>query len=303
MTDWNVPRDPKYNRPLLYPPEGGKRVAYSRCSTLAKDIDKASEGLFQYYQTNAMIGMARTPSLLNRVKAIVAKGGSWDRNKGEFKEICKTAETVGGATNKADRGTSIHDYAEVLEVNPDGLDWTLVEEDLKGPLDGYYEDIASKPDISFLAREVFLAVNRPMQLPNRSKITLRAAGSADRVVDLGGERKMVDIKTGKDDDFRMGVSGQLALYVEGQLYRDSCVLQEVPWAEWYANEDETAYYADHECDYDEALMFHCPQAAGPDGKWHWVIYRVPLQRGREIIRCGQWARKLRYVPEFKRVDL
>lgn len=302
MTDWNIPRD-QWKRPLLYTPNGGNRVGHSRCSTLARDIDKASDGLFQYYQTNAMIGLAKTPSLLNRVKAIIAKGGNWDRNKGEFKEISKTAETVGGATNKADRGTSIHDYTEVLEVNPDGLDWSLVEEDLKGPLEGYWEFIASKASVDFLAREVFLSVNMPLKLPDGRNVVLRAAGSADRIVEINGVRYMVDLKTGKDDDFRMGVSGQLALYVEGSLYQDSIVKQNIPWAEFYPNADNKAEFAAHGCDYDTALMFHCPQTPSSDRKWHWTIQEVPLAQGRRIIHCGQWARKLRQVPVFKKVEL
>lgn len=301
MTDWKIPRDQWY-RPMLYTPDGGSRIGHSRCSTLAKDIDKASDGLFQYYQTNAMIGMAKTPSLLNRVKAIIAKGGNWDKNKGEFKEICKTAETVGGATNKADRGTSIHDYTGVLEESPDSLDWSMVEEELKGPLEGYWEFIASKA-VDFLAREVFLSVNMPLILPDGRKVTLRSAGSADRIVEINGVRYMVDIKTGKDDDFRMGVSGQLALYVEGQLYQDDIVKQDIPWAEWYGNADGKAEFAAHDCNYDTALMFHCPQAASLDRKWHWTVQEVPLSQGRKIIACGQYARKLRVVPTFKKVEL
>lgn len=302
MTDWKIPRD-NYGRPKLYPPEGGPRVSYSRCSTLAKDIDKASDGLFKYYQANAMIGMAQTPSLLNRVKAIIAKGGNWDKEKGALKEIAKTAETIGGNTNKADRGTSIHDYAEAIEIDPDGFDWAAVEEDLKGPLDGYYEFISSKSALSYIAREVFLSVNVPMKTPTGNAFVLRAAGSADRICEIGGKRYMVDIKTGKDDEYRMGVSGQLALYVEGQLYQDNEVRQDVPWADFYPNADGKAEYASHDCSYDEALMFHCPQGPNMNGKWEWTIHRVPLERGRQIVRCGQWARKLRYVSEFKRIEL
>ncbi|QSM01106.1 exonuclease [Mycobacterium phage Nanosmite] len=286
---------------MLFPPEGGNRVAYSRCSTLAKDIDKASDGLFKYYQANAMAGLAANPSLLNRVKAIIAKGGNWDRNKGEFKEIAEKAEIIGGATNKADRGTSIHDFAEAIET--DTLDWALVPEELKGPLDGYHRDIVSSPHIKFLAREVFLSVNVPMKTPTGNAFVLRAAGSADRIIELDGVRKMSDIKTGKDDEYRMGVSGQLALYEEGQLYQDAQVRQDIDWAEWYPNADGRAEFASHDCDYDEAIMLHCPQQPDDWGRWEWKVLRVPLERGRQIIRCGQWARKLRYVPEFKRVML
>lgn len=301
MTDWNVPRD-NYGRPLLYPPEGGKRIAYTRPSTLAKDLDKINDGLIQYHQTNAVMGVAKTPQTLNRIKAIIAKGGNWEKNKGDFKEIVSKAAIIGDSLNKADRGTSIHDYCEVLETDPDNLDWSLVEEDLKGPLEGYWEDIASKPEMKFLAWEVTLAVNLPVTLPDGRKVTLRSAGSADRVVEIDGHRYMIDIKTGKDDLFRMGVSGQLALYVEGQMYRDDIIRPEIPWAEWYPNADDTADFAEHGSDYNEALMFHCPQQP-TRGKWQWRILRVPLARGRDIIRCGQWARKLRYVPEFKEIRL
>lgn len=286
---------------MLFPPEGGPRVAYSRCSTLAKDIDKPSDGLFKYYQANAMLGLATNPSLLSRVKAIVAKGGNWDSEKGALKEIAETAETIGGATNKADRGTSIHDFCEAVET--DTLDWSLVPEELKGPIEGYHEDIVSSPHIKFLARETFVSVNVPMKTPVGNAFILRAAGSADRIIELDGTRKMADIKTGKDDQFRMGVSGQLALYVEGQIYQDAQVRQNVPWADFYPNSDGKAEFATHDCDYDEAIMLHCPQQPDDWGKWKWRVLRVPLDRGRQIVRCGQWARKLRYVPEFREVHV
>ncbi|ASR75909.1 exonuclease [Mycobacterium phage Aziz] len=248
-----------------------------------------------------MIGAAVSPPIINRVKAIVAKGGNWDSAKGDLKEIVKNAEIVGGSQNKADRGTSIHDFCEAIET--DTLDWNLVPEELKGPLDGYYEDIASSPHLQILAREIFLSVNVPMKTPTGNAYVLRAAGSADRIGEIDGKRFMIDIKTGKDDQFRMGVSGQLALYTEGEIYRDPGVVQDVPWAEFYPNADGTAEYASHDCDYDEALMFHCPQQPAMNGRWHWRILRVPLERGRQIIRCGQWKRKLKYIPEFRQVDL
>ncbi|QNJ56868.1 RecB-like exonuclease/helicase [Mycobacterium phage Reindeer] len=286
---------------MLFPPEGGNRVAYSRCSTLAKDIDKASDGLFAYYQANAMLGLAANPSLMSRVKAILAKGGNWDRNKGELKEIAKNAEIIGGSQNKADRGTSIHDFAEAVEL--DTLDWSLVPEDLKGAVDGYHKYVASSPHIKFVGRELFLAVNVPMKTPTGNAFVLRAAGSADRIVEIDGKRYMADIKTGRDDQYRMGVSGQLALYTEGQLYQDSVVRQNIDWAEWYPNADGKAEFASHECDYEEAVMLHCPQQPDDWGRWQWKVLLVPLERGRQIIRCGQWARKLRYVPAFREVRL
>ncbi|WP_099021244.1 hypothetical protein [Mycolicibacterium palauense] len=286
---------------MLYPPEGGKRIGYSRPSTLAKDIDKASDGLFQYYQTKAMIGMARDKSVEARVKALVAKGGDWDTAKGDFKDVIGTAEKIGGSDTKADRGTAIHDFCEAVET--DTLDWSLVPEEFKGPLDGYHKYIASSSRLRILAREVFLQANRTILLPDGRQSTLRAAGSADRIAEIDGERYMVDIKTGKDDAYRMGVSGQLALYVEGQLYRDDIVCQSIPWADWYPNADSTAEFASHDCDYATALMFHCPQQPDDWGEWVWTIHMVPLGRGRDIVRCGQWARKLRIVPEFKRITL
>ncbi|SKU88492.1 Uncharacterised protein [Mycobacteroides abscessus subsp. massiliense] len=284
---------------MLYTPDGGRRVAYSRCSTLAKDLDKPGDGLFAWHQANAMFGLAQNPQLLNRVKAIIAKGGSWDSSKGEIKEVINQAETIGGAMNKSSRGTSIHDFTGVLEEG--NLDWSLVDEDMKPILDGYHECIASIPGMTFLAREVFLQANDRMELPDGRVTTLRAAGSADRIVEWNGVRYMVDIKTGKDDQYRMGVCAQLALYVMGQLYQDSVVQQDIPWADFWPNGDSTAEFADHDCDTETALMFHCPQTPDKRGKWRWGIYEVPLARGRDIVRGGQWARKLRVVPELKRV--
>ena len=41
ITDYTIERD-RFGRPMLYPPEGGKKVAYTRPSTMAKwNDDKA----------------------------------------------------------------------------------------------------------------------------------------------------------------------------------------------------------------------------------------------------------------------
>lgn len=300
MTDFSIARD-NYNRPLLYPPEGGRRVAYSRPSTLAKDLDKPTDGLYQYYQTKAMIGMAKSKAIEARVKALVAKGGNWENAKGDFKDIITTAEKLGGATEKADRGTALHDYCESVET--DSLDWDLVPEEYKGPLDAYYENVVQPGRIKFLAREVFVVVNRPLTLPDGRNITLRVAGSCDRIGELDGERMCIELKTGQDDKYRMAVSAQLALYADGQLYQDAGVRQSVEWAEYWPNADDTAEYAATGASSKEALMLHCSSAPDENGKWRWRIYRVPLARGRQIVMGGQWARKLRTVPMFEEVVL
>ena len=317
MTDYNIPREPKpYNRPLLYPPDGEKRVPYSRPSTLGKDIDKG-EALIPWEQSMVCIGMAKRPNLFARVQSIIARGGSWATDKKQFMEIMAQAKEAAKWKDQADRGSAIHDFADAAEQGI--LDHSLVPDHLKGPVLWYEENVV--PRLKVLATECFVAVDRLVELPRREPITLRAAGSIDRICEYNGKRYIVDIKTGRDDEFRTGVCGQLWLYSRGLLYADDVVNQmdkyppgaglvdnwrsaaEVPDdSEYGAHPINPSWRAELGVDQDRAIMLKAPKFARR-GEWVWKAYWIPLDKGQEIVECGQWARKARSVKEFEEFEL
>lgn len=281
---------------MLQPPEGGERQPYFRPSTLGKDLDNKS-AIIPWTQTNVMIGLARNKALWTRLRALVAKGATWDQAKGDFKDIIAKAESYGGSTDAADRGTAIHDYCEAAESG--WLDWSLVDEGQKPIIEAWIEQVL--PHVEIIATECFVAADIPVDLPRQETYTLRAAGSVDRIAVVDGKRRILDIKSGKDDVFRLGVTGQTYLYSRGALYRDEGVRQEVSWAEWNSSPDGLSERADTGVDQDVAIMALAPRSPNGKGVWEWKLLEVDLMRGRDVIDCGIWSRQVKKIPEFRRV--
>jgi hypothetical protein len=305
VTDFNVPRD-RWGRPKLYPPEGPERLGYSRPSTLGKDLD-TGKFLLPWNEFMVVRGFLRRKYLLDRISSILARGGSWAKDKREIQKILEEAGEAGGIHEKADRGTSIHDLAWAIELG--WPDWDLIPDEFHPALEWYGENVV--PHMIVLERECFVAVDRKFYVPSGdpnhpTEIDFRAAGSIDRIAEIkvtnpwGLEpgRYIVDIKSGRDDEFRMGVCGQTYLYSVGRLYRDELISQEADWAVWEPSEVNPSSRACTHVNLDYALMFQSPQ---PGRGAAWKIHKIPLAKGREIIECGQWARKCRNVPEFERV--
>lgn len=297
MTDYSIPReDNRWGRPLLYPPLGDKRIAYSRPSTLSKDIDD-KKNLIPWEQSMVAIGLAKSKYLFNRIQGILARGGGWASDKKELQEIMEQAKNAAGWKSQADRGSSIHDLADAAEKGV--LDWNYLDEELKPVIEAYVEQIV--PWLTYLATECFVTVDKELVVPHHKPFTLRAAGSIDRICEFDGHRYIVDVKSGRDDLFRTSVCGQLYLYSRGMLYRDDLVHQEIPWADWKFSGVNPSARAETGVDQDRAIMLQAPK--GPvNGKWEWKAFWIPLPKGEEIIECGQWTRKARYVPEFKGVE-
>lgn len=305
MTDYNIPREAKpFSRPLLYAPDSENRVPYSRPSTLGKDLDKG-EALIPWEQSMVCIGMAKRPNLFARVQSIIARGGSWATDKKQLMEIMAQAKEAARWKDQADRGSAIHDFADAADQGI--LDHSLVPDHLEGPVRWYEDNIV--PKLTVLATECFVAVDNSVELPHREPITLRAAGSIDRICEYQGRRYIVDIKTGRDDEFRTGVCGQLWLYSQGLLYADNLVNQDEtidsngtwrgPWQPSAVNPSSRASLG---VDQDWAIMLKAPKFARR-GEWAWKAYWIPLDKGREIVECGQWARKARSVKEFEEFEL
>jgi hypothetical protein len=317
MTDYNIPREPKpFERPLLYAPDTEKRVAYSRPSTLGKDLD-TGKSLVPWEQSMVAIGLVKKPNLYARIQAIVARGGGWKSDKVQLQRIMSDAKEAADWKGQADRGSAIHDFCDAAEQGT--LDHDLVPEHLRGPVFWYEENVV--PKLTYLATECFVAVDRLVELPGREPIKLRAAGSIDRVCEYKGKRYIVDIKSGRDDEFRTGVCGQLWLYSVGKLYADDVVTQmeqhppgaglvdnwisadDVPDdSEYGAHPINPSWRADLGVNQEWAIMLQAPKFA-TRGEWKWRFHWIPLDTGRQIVECGQWARKCRSVKPFEEFEL
>jgi hypothetical protein len=309
LTDYNIPRD-RYDRPSLFPPDSARRIGYSRPSTLGKDLD-TGKGLIPWEQTMVVTGLYNRPELWAKANGVFQRGGSWGTDKEFFKRLMDECKDAGNWKAKADRGTALHDLTDAADKGI--LDHDRVPESLQGAVFWYEKHIA--PKINVLAAEAFVAVDRLVELPGRKPISLRAAGSVDRIAEFDGERYIVDVKSGRDDEFRTGVCGQLWLYSVGDLYADPLVTQDqepqFEWVDSWRSADinpktndpvNPSWRADTGVNQEWAIMLQAPKFA-VRGEWRWRCHWIPLDTGREIVECGQWARRCRNVKEFKEFDL
>lgn len=293
MTDYSVERD-RWGRPLLYPPEGGKPVAYTRPSTMAKWLDSQA-GLIGWKASMAMLGMAKSKPIQARIAAIVARTESdaYRENKDALKELVESATQIAQAQGRADLGTAVHEFTELLDAGT--LDWQYVPEALKGPIGAYQEKMR---DFTTVDTEVFVAIDEPID-PSGKKM-IRGAGSLDRLIrhpDLGV--CVADIKTGRDEPkYPLGVTTQVAIYSRGRRYRDARFGGAPSFDDGVPNADGTAWRkALHpELNQHTGILIHLPL-----DQVECSLYALDLDAGWESLMLGHRVQEARRPPRLKRI--
>lgn len=200
--DTEVNRD-RWGRPLIVPPDGGKAVAYTRMSTLAKVLDDPFS-IMAWKQRMTAVGLLKRPALMTRVSGLVASGDLDDyKTKRALNKVCDEALEASGASDKASRGTGLHALTEALDA---GLPVEHVADEDRARLDQYQEATAH---LEPLRAEGFVVCDE-----------IQAAGSYDRLwMCPDGRARLGDLKTGSwDAKFPMGVTAQLAGYANGMHY-------------------------------------------------------------------------------------
>lgn len=281
---------------MLYPPEGGKKVAYTRPSTMAKWLDDKG-GLINWSASMAMIGLMKSKPLQARVSAIVARSHDpYRENKAALKELVDTATQLAQAQGRADFGTAIHEFAELLDQGQ--LDWGYVPEGLKGPLEAY--QVATQ-GLQTLNTEVFVVVDEE----NDGK-KIRGAGSLDRVY-VHPELGVVigDLKTGTDEPkYPLGAMTQVAIYAKGMQYADSDFYPPgFPEFDATPNADETAWRAPIHDQLNKAwgILVHCPLEP-VRGKYECGLYALDLFKGWESLLLGHRVQSARRPPKLEKIS-
>lgn len=187
-----VGRD-RWGRPLVVPPNGGKPVAYTRCTTFVGAIED-TYNLQKWMQRMVAIGLSRRSDLLLSVAA-------HREDKRELDKICEAAREAAAATAAATTGTALHALAEALDR---GQELPALPAGAKASLDKYAEATA---DLKSIYIERFTVLD-----------SLQVAGTPDRVVEYEGERYIADLKTGSIDFGAMKIAAQLAVYARSYLY-------------------------------------------------------------------------------------
>jgi hypothetical protein len=190
----DIPRD-RWGRPLITPADGGKPVAYTRMSTLAKALDDKT-ALTKWKQRQVVIGLASRPDL-------VSVAGAVKNDDRKLDEIVETAMTMAESERAANIGTALHALSEQVD---DGVDITTLPAQFQPDLTAYQ---AAMSTVEILAKEMFVVVDE-----------IQAAGTFDRLVRLPDGRVVVaDIKTGKHEPkYPQGATQQIAGYSRGHLY-------------------------------------------------------------------------------------
>lgn len=198
----DVQRD-RWGRPLIIPPDGGKPVAYTRMSTIAKVLDDQSN-LIAWAQRMTAIGLLKKPALMTKLSGIVAVGDLDDSKvKRSLTKLCDEAKEAAGGSDRASAGTGLHALTEAVDA---GLELQYVAKADLARVDEYRE---AMKDYVPLNAEGFVVQDDIM-----------AAGSYDRLWRCpDGRVRVGDLKTGAwDKKYPMGVTTQLAGYANGVHY-------------------------------------------------------------------------------------
>jgi hypothetical protein len=212
-----IQRD-RWDRPLVVPPDGGKPVAYTRCTTFV-DCLEDKYNLQQWELRQCSIGLADRPDLLLAVSA-------HRDNKEELDKITRKAREAAKSSAASTTGTAVHALCERVDR---GRPLGIVPASAKADVEAY------QAETSFLEHvhiEQFSVHDE-----------LRIGGTPDRVAKWGSTLYIADLKTGKDI-----VLGALKIAMQLAVYAHS-----VPY---FAPGIRKGY--DGWVDKDEAIVIHLP---------------------------------------------
>lgn len=246
-----IQRD-RWGRPLIEPPEGGKPVAYTRVSTLAKSLDK-QEALTKWKQRMTAIGISQRPDLIALVQA------TREDDKKTLDDACEQALAAARSSAAANTGTALHSFTERIDEGVP-LEDIIASDTIKADLAAYRDRMST---VKVLASEVFVVQDE-----------IRCAGTFDRLVQLDGRVYVADIKTGQHEpNYPHGVAVQTAIYANGTGYRPGT--------------GRTASLASIGADLERALLIHLP-AGQATCELYWLDIAAGWEMARTATRVRAW---------------
>jgi hypothetical protein len=187
-----IPRD-RWGRPMVVPPQGGKPVAYTRCTTYVGSLED-TYNLSRWQMRMVALGLADRRDLQLAVAA-------HREDKETLNEVCEQALDAAQGRAAATTGTALH---AITETHDRGRDVGALPDAARADLDAYVEATAGLTAVQI---EQFTVLD-----------TLKIGGTPDRVVRLGGKRYIADLKTGSLDYGYMKIAAQLAVYARSVPY-------------------------------------------------------------------------------------
>ena len=183
-----------WQRPLIIPADGGKPVAYRRCTSYV-DVIADKYQLQQWDKRQVAIGLARRDDLRLSVLAHLT-------DKNALNRACTDAKEYALASAAATKGTAFHSLTDIIDGGgelPDGLPENVVR-----TLEAFREATSV---LKVVAIE-----------PKSCLDTHKVAGTPDRIYEHNGERYIGDTKTGTIRFGTQKIASQLAVYARSWLY-------------------------------------------------------------------------------------
>jgi hypothetical protein len=186
-------RRDRWGRPLVTPPEGGKPVAYTRCTTYVGAIED-TYNLSKWQQRMVALGLSDRRDLQLAVAA-------HREDKQRLNGICESAIEAAKGSAAATTGTALH---AITETHDRGNEVGSLPEDAQADLNAY---IAATQGFKPLHIEQFMVLD-----------SLRIGGTPDRISRYEGKRYVTDLKTGSLDFGFLKIAAQLAVYSRSLPY-------------------------------------------------------------------------------------
>lgn len=258
-----IQRD-RYGRPMVVPPDGGKAIAYTRCTTYVGALED-TYNLEKWKMRMTAIGLSARKDLH---LAVVAHKD--DKNK--LNEIVDQAVEAAQASAAANTGTALHTLTQQFDEGT--LDLDTVPTDYRPDVEAY-RDVIAKAKVRVVAVEQFGVLD-----------DLKVAGTWDRIYEIGGRRYIGDLKTGSIE-FGMGkIAMQLAVY-------SRCLTYDIT----------THERAPLDVDQDRAIVVHLPAGTGK-AFLYWVDIAAgwPAVQLAGQVRAWRSRKNLAESFEYARVD-
>lgn len=206
----DIPRD-RWGRPLIIPPEGGKPIAYTRCTTYVGALED-TYNLGRWQQRMTVAGIASRPDLHLRAASLglppdddgtPAREAEAKRWKTAMDQVVDDAREAAAASAAATIGTSLHTLTEAIDR---GQDIGTIPERYRPHLDNYRQ-----------ATQTLTAVEIERFLVHDG---LQIGGTADRIVRVDGHDGLIiaDVKTGSIEFGAGKIAMQLAVYAHSDHY-------------------------------------------------------------------------------------
>lgn len=243
-----------WGRPKVVPPQGGKPVPYTRCTTYVGGVEDMYL-VHRWQMRHLARGVAFNDDLITAVR------DQDPEDKQGLNGLVDEALKRSGSSDAASVGTYVHALTEAYDRGQDP--WTEVEPPLLS--DGYLN-----PDLYRADLDAYIAATAEMEAVQVEQFTVldprKVAGTPDRVLRYRGKRYIGDVKTG-NVEWGMGkISAQLAVYARSRPYD--------------VESDERM--DPHGAEVDKGIVIHIPAGQGVCNLW-WV----DLIAGWETVKlCG-----------------